>query len=149
MEIADPISSILHQKSSRLWQVSPDETVLTAIQLMAEQNVGALLVMDGGSLVGMVSERDYTRRVMLKGKSSKDTPVREIMSAEVVHVTPCSSVEDCLSLMTSRRVRHLPVMDDNRVVGLVSTGDLVRWIISAQKAHIDQLGNYIMGAYPA
>ncbi len=148
MKIEDTVSAVIHHKNRELWQIGPDSTVLAAIQLMSDHNIGALLVMEGDALLGIVSERDYTRNVMLRGKSSKDTPVREIMDASVVTVTPDHSVEHCMELMTDKRVRHLPVLQNDRVVGIISIGDLVRWIISAQKARIEQLGSYITGSYP-
>jgi CBS domain-containing protein len=114
---------------------------------MAGKNVGALLVMSGEQLVGVVSERDYTRKVALRGKSSKDTPVSEIVSAEIVSVTPAHSVEDCMRLMTGHRVRHLPVLDGGRILGIISIGDLVNWTISAQEAALSQMENYIAGQY--
>ena len=141
------INEILAHKSSQLWTISPDATVFEAIQLMAEKNIGALLVMTGPSLLGVVSERDYTRKIALKGKSSKETRVREI-TAPPVTATPSHSVEDCMKLMTANRVRHVPVMEGERVIGLVSIGDLVNWIINAQSATIHQLESYITGHYP-
>lgn len=141
------ISEILSNKSSQIWSVSPDSTVFEAIQLMAEKNIGALPVMAGDQLVGVISERDYTRKVALRGKSSKDTRVREIL-AEPVTATPSHTVEDCMKLMTANRVRHLPVLDGDRMVGLISIGDLVNWIISAQSVTIHQLESYITGHYP-
>ncbi len=142
------ISEILDQKGSNVWSISPDATVFEAVQMMAEKNVGALLVTEKGKLVGIVSERDYTRKVVLRGKTSRATAVREILSGNVVHVTPSHSVEDCMRLMTEHRVRHLPVLEDAKLVGVVSIGDLVNWIISAQTSRIQQLQTYI-GGYPA
>lgn len=141
------ISEVLARKEGRLWTVSPETTVFEAIQLMADRNVGALLVMDGPSLVGVLTERDYTRKVALRGKSSKETRVREIVSESPVTVSPAQTVGDCMRLMTEKRVRHLPVIQDNGVVGIVSIGDLVNWIISAQNATITQLEGYISGHY--
>lgn len=141
------ISEILNSKGHNVWSVSPDDTVYDAIQMMADKNVGALLVTEGGKLVGIISERDYTRKVILKGKASKQTAVREILSGQVIHVTPENTVEDCMRLMTENRVRHLPVLDAERIVGIVSIGDLVNWIISAQTTTIQQLQTYISG-YP-
>jgi CBS domain-containing protein len=123
--------------------------VFDAIQLMADKNVGALPVVDNGQLVGMISERDYTRKVALKGRSSKDTPVREIMSHEVVTVNVADTISECMRLMTDSRIRHLPVMEGKKMMGLVSIGDLVRGIISAQTATIEFLEKYITGDYPA
>ncbi len=141
------ISDILQIKGSNAFSISPDSTVYDAIQLMAEKNIGALLVTQGGNLVGIISERDYTRKVALKGKSSKQTAVREILSGQVIHVTPNHTVEECMRLMTDHRVRHLPVLDGGRIAGVVSIGDLVNWIISAQTSTIQQLQTYITG-YP-
>jgi CBS domain-containing protein len=141
------VSEILNQKGSTVYSINPGATVFEAIQLMADRNIGALLVTDGEKLVGVISERDYTRNVILKGKSSKQTAVREIISGKVISVSPNHSIEDCLRLMTDQRIRHLPVLDDGRIVGVVSIGDLVNWIISAQTSTIHQLQTYI-GGYP-
>lgn len=150
MEITDPVSSILiHKALPDIWHVSPERTVFEAITLMSEKNVGALLVMTGEELVGIVSERDYTRKVILKGRSSKETLVREIMTDDVIVIEPGASVAAALALMTARRIRHLPVMIGNRVEGVISIGDLVKRIISAQEALIEQLENYCSGSYPA
>jgi CBS domain-containing protein len=141
------INEILHHKGATVWSIAPDKTVFDAIELMAEKNIGALLVTEGAKLVGIVSERDYTRKVALKGKSSKQTQVREILSGQVVQASPSNTVEDCMRLMTEHRVRHLPVLDGDRVIGIISIGDLVNWIISAQTTTIHQLQTYITG-YP-
>lgn len=141
------ISEVLARKAAGLWSVSPVTTVFEAIQLMADKNVGALLVMDGAVLVGVMTERDYTRKVALKGKSSKETRVREIVGDQPLTVTPMHTVEHCMRLMTENRVRHLTVLHDGRVTGIVSIGDLVNWIISAQNATISQLEGYISGHY--
>lgn len=119
-----------------------------AIKLMAEKNIGSLLVMSGGKLAGMFTERDYTRKIALQGKTSKETHVREIISRDVITVTPDDSVEECMRLMTEKRIRHLPVVEDANVVGIVSIGDLVNWIISTQNAHIEQMEEYISGSVP-
>lgn len=150
MEISDPVSSILEHKSiQNIWHITPDASVLDAIQLMADKNIGALLVMDGERLVGIVSERDYTRNVVLKGRSSKDTSVAEIMIESVVCVPTGTQTGACLQLMTKKHIRHLPVVgEDEKVVGVVSIGDLVKRVISAQDAMIDQLESYIAGGYP-
>lgn len=140
-----PISSLLHHKHQTLWSVAPDATVFDAIKLMAEKNIGSLLVMADGKLVGLFTERDYARKIALHGKSSKDTRVREVFTGVVVTVKPGDSVEDCMKLMTEHRVRHLPVVDKEKVVGLVSIGDLVNWTISAQDAQIEQMEQYIAG----
>lgn len=141
------INEILHHKGTAVWTIPPDVTVFEAIQKMADKNVGALLVTDNEKLVGIVSERDYTRKVALKGKSSKELKVREILSERIVHAAPTQSVEECMRLMTEHRVRHLPVMDGEKIMGIVSIGDLVNWIISAQSTTIRQLETYISG-YP-
>ena len=143
------VSVILNHKGAEVFSISPDATVFEAIQRMAEKNVGALVVMSGETLEGLVSERDYTRKVILQGRSSRDTQVHEIMTSPVTFVTPSHTVEECMRLMTDRRVRHLPVLDGDRVAGVLSIGDLVNWIISAQRQTIDHLHNYIAGAYPA
>ena len=140
------IQQILQHKGGHVWSVTPDTTVFDAISLMAEKNVGALLVTaPGGKLLGILSERDYTRKVVLKGRNSKDTPVREIISSHLVSVTPDHSVEDCMRLMTQHRIRHLPVLTGDKLVGVVSIGDLVNWVISAQSSTIHQLQTYIAG----
>jgi CBS domain-containing protein len=141
------ISEILHHKGTQVWSVSPESMVFDAIQLMADKNIGALLVIEGGKLVGIMTERDYTRKVALKGKSSKQTPVREIVSGQIIHATPEHTVEECMRLMTEHRVRHLPVIEGENILGIVSIGDLVNWIISAQTTTIQQLQAYISG-YP-
>jgi CBS domain-containing protein len=139
------ISEILGQKGAAVWCISPDAMVFEAIEMMADKNVGALLVTENNKLVGIISERDYTRKVVLKGKHSRTTAVREVLSSQVVKVTPAHTVQECLRLMTDHRVRHLPVLDGNRIAGIVSIGDLVNWIISAQTATISQLQTYITG----
>ena len=146
--ITGTIDEILQHKSANLWTIAADATVFDAIHLMADKNIGALLVMTGDRLVGIISERDYTRKVALKGKSSRETQVREIVSTPVISVTPDHTVEECMRLMTENRVRHLPVLDSDRVVGVVSIGDLVNWIISRQSVTITQLESYISGQYP-
>lgn len=149
MEVTDPISSILATKdNSEIWQVTSDASVLDAIKLMALKNVGALLVIDDGRLVGIVSERDYTRDVILKDRSSKVTPVSAIMSKNVICVSPDVTIEMGLGIMTSKHVRHLPVVIEDEVVGVVSIGDLVKHVIAEQKAMIQHLEQYISGSYP-
>src|SRR3974390_2315661 len=128
------IGEILNTKCDQVWSISKEAMVFDAIQLMADKNIGALLISEAGKLVGILTERDYTRKIALKGKSSKQTPVKEILSGQVIHVTPDHTVEECMRLMTDNRVRHLPVLHDEKVVGLVSIGDLVNWIISAQSS---------------
>jgi CBS domain-containing protein len=149
MKTSYPISSILHQKTSALWLVAPQATVFDAIKLMAEKNIGALPVVSGGTLVGIFTERDYTRKIALHGKSSKDTQVWEIISKEVVTVAPDETVEECMRLMTEHRIRHLPVVQNLELLGIISIGDLVNWIISAQNATIEQMEQYIAGGLSA
>ncbi len=141
------INEILAHKNSELWSISPDATVFEAIQMMADRNIGALPVIAAGKLLGVVSERDYTRKVALKGKSSKETRVREILAVPVI-ASPSDTVEECMKLMTTHRVRHLPILQGDQVIGLVSIGDLVNWIITAQSVTINQLESYITGHYP-
>jgi CBS domain-containing protein len=148
MKVIDEISAILQHKGSQIWSVSPESTVFDAIELMADRNVGALLVISEGRLVGIITERDYTRKVALKGKSSRQTLVQEIISGDIVSVTPSHRVEECMRLMTEHRIRHLPVLDGEKIAGIISIGDLVNWTISAQSVTIDQLENYISGKYP-
>jgi CBS domain-containing protein len=148
MQLPDTIDSLLNNKHAFVWSVSPNATVYDAIALMSDKNVGALPVVNGRQLIGMFSERDYTRKVVLKGKSSKSTAVREIISTPVISVTPLHTVEECMRLMTEHRIRHLPVLDGDQMLGIVSIGDLVNWIISAQHVAIEQMENYISGTYP-
>ncbi len=148
MRTTGTISAILSRKGSVVHSIVPEATVFEAIQQMADKNVGALLVIAGEKLVGIISERDYTRKIALKGKSSKQTPVREIISGQVFFVSPNHTVEECMRLMTENRVRHLPVMEGERIVGVISIGDLMNWTISSQNVTIDQLENYISGQYP-
>ncbi len=148
MEIVNTVSEVLKHKSSQVWSISPDATVFEAIEMMADKNIGALLVVESDKLAGVISERDYTRKVALKGKSSKTTAVREILSSPVISVTPQHTVDDCMQLMTNHRVRHLPVLDGDKVSGIVSIGDLVNWIINVQRVTIGQLHSYISGQYP-
>jgi len=141
------ISEILHHKGQAAWTISPEATVFDAIQMMADKNVGALLVTEGVRLVGIISERDYTRKIALKGKSSKQTAVREVLTGQVIHAAPENTVEECMRLMTDHRIRHLPVLEGDKIVGVISIGDLVNWIITAQTSTIQQLQTYIAG-YP-
>jgi len=144
--LSDTITSILDKKNGGIWSISPDASVYDAIAMMADRRVGALLVMSGGELVGIISERDYARKVVLAGKSSKDTPVEAIMTRDVLAVTPEHTVEDCMMIITENRIRHLPVLRGRQVIGVISIGDLVRSIISAQADTIDHLHTYIHGA---
>jgi CBS domain-containing protein len=149
MKTLTPVSSLLHHKGSTVWQVSPEATVFDAIKLMAEKNIGALPVMSRDRLVGIFTERDYTRKIALMGKTSKDTRVSEVLSGEVISVTPNDSVEECMRLMTEHRIRHLPVVEGQKVLGIISIGDLVNWIISAQNSAIEQMEQYIAGGSTA
>ena len=148
MEITTTIESILTRKGSTVWSVSPDNTVFEAISLMAEKNIGALPVMEGDRLVGMISERDYARKVILLGRGSRETTVSEIMTRNLRTVGLNDSVQECMQVMTEKRFRHLPVMQEDKLVGLISIGDCVNWIISAQTAAIDDLERFVTGAYP-
>jgi CBS domain-containing protein len=148
MTTSYPITSVLTHKTSELWSIAPEATVFEAIKLMADKNIGSLLVMSGGKLAGLFTERDYTRKVALQGKTSRETRVREIIPHECATVSPDDSVEECMRLMTEKRVRHLPVVEGTNVVGIVSIGDLVNWIISTQNAHIEQMEQYISGSVP-
>jgi len=147
MDIADPISSILRNKGPDLWTTRPDSSVFDAIQFMSEKNVGALPVLEDGQMVGMITERDYTRKVVLKSKASKETAVSKIMSTATITIGSGDSVAKGMQTMTGERVRHLPVLDGEQLVGIVSIGDLVKWTISAQGAMIQQLEGYIQGGY--
>ncbi len=141
------VAQVLTQKrnAGKLWSVAPDDTVLRALEVMAEHNVGALVVLEGDRLVGLVSERDYARKVILKGLRSFDTPVADVMTRHVVTVDPNATVDDCMQRMTEGRFRHLPVLDGERVVGVVSIGDLVATIMADQAFEIEQLQGYIAG----
>jgi CBS domain-containing protein len=143
--MADTVSSILRYKGHHVWSVSPDESVFQAISLMADKGIGALVVIAAERLVGIISERDYARKVVLHGKSSRDTPVRDIMTSPVVSVSPDQTVDDCMRLVTTKRIRHLPVVQGEKVVGVVSIGDLVQRVISTQGETIQYLQEYIVG----
>jgi len=137
------VSDILRGKGQDVWAVSPEDTVLSALQLLAEKGVGAVLVLEAGLVRGILSERDYARKVVLQGRSSANTPVKEIMTSRVFAVTPSHTVENCISLMTEKRIRHLPVMDEGTLVGVISIGDVVKMMLTEKDQMIDQLTNYI------
>ena len=143
--IVTTVAKLLDSKGRHIWSIEPSNFVYDAIKLMAEKGIGALLVMEGESLVGILSERDYARKVILKGKSSKKTPVTDIMTKDVLFTHPEQNVEECMALMTEKHIRHLPVMEGKQVVGMISIGDLVKTIIAEQKFTIEQLEHYISG----
>jgi CBS domain-containing protein len=141
------VKQILDEKGSSAWTIVPDAKVIDALKLMAEKEVGALIVMEGEEIVGIISERDYARKIILKGRHSQDTPVRDIMSTHIYGVNLDTTVDECMALMTDKRMRHLPVCKDGRLAGIVSIGDVVKAIIGHQKVTIENLENYIMGKY--
>jgi CBS domain-containing protein len=141
------VRQLLEAKGSAVHAISPEASVYDALKLMAERNVGALAVTEGPRLVGLVSERDYARKVVLLGRVSKDTPVRDIMTSEVVCVDPSQGVDDCMALMTERHFRHLPVLEEGRLVGIISIGDVVKSILDHQQFTIQQLEHYIVGSH--
>jgi CBS domain-containing protein len=147
MDVSGTIDAILGQKGNEIFSVSPDASVYEAIELMAQKNVGALVVVESGTLLGLLSERDYTRKITLRGKRSRETQVREIMSTNLTTVSSREPVENCLRMMTDKRVRHLPVVDGDMLRGIISIGDLVKWVIASQSAAIAHLENYISGGY--
>jgi CBS domain-containing protein len=148
MNVESPIRAILERKGSAIWSISPGQTVYEAIALMAEKNIGAIPVMSDGKLLGMFSERDYTRKVILQGRASRDTKVEEIMSTSLHTVSPADSVQSCLEIITNSRIRHLPVVDGDNLIGIVSIGDLVNWVIAVQSNEIEDLHRYMSGSYP-
>lgn len=137
------VSQILKDKKEKIWSVSPRETAYQALQIMSDQNLGALLVIDKRGVVGIFSERDYARKVILQGKSSKTTPVSELMTKKVLYIDPGTSIEDCIALMTAKNIRHLPVIEKNQLVGIVTVGDVLKQLIEDQKFEIQELERYI------
>lgn len=148
LNLAGTVRSILQNKGREVYSLPPEATVYNALQIMAEKNTGALLVIGQGQLLGVISERDYARKGILQGRMSKETPVSEVMVSPAIVAAMDSTVEECMRLMTDHRIRHLPIVDRGQVVGVVSVGDLVKSIISAQAAAIDHLQDYITGKYP-
>jgi CBS domain-containing protein len=147
MDVSGTIRAILNRKSTEVFSIPPDAMVFQAIQMMDEKNVGALLVMEEDRLIGIISERDYTRKVFLRGRRSRETKVSEIMSTNLTVTHPREPIEKCLRLMTDKRIRHLPVLDGDKVIGVISIGDLVKWTLSCQSAAIEHLESYIHGGY--
>jgi signal-transduction protein with cAMP-binding, CBS, and nucleotidyltransferase domain len=149
IDLNEAVKSILAQKSQTLWSISPETSVYEAMAIMSERHIGALVVLSAERLVGIITERDYARKVILKARQSRETEVREIMTTPVLFVTPEQTFGQCMYVMSSRQIRYLPVLEADRVIGIVSIGDLVNWIISAQGDTIRHLHNYITGSYPA
>jgi CBS domain-containing protein len=148
MRVFDPVLFILRKKGTEVWSVPSNATVYDAMKMMADKDVGALAVMDGEEFKGLISERDYARKVILQGRSSKDTLVREIVSDPTITITPECTVDEAMRLITTNRIRHLPVLCDGKMHGVISIGDLVQWISFAQDHTIEQLEHYIEGKYP-
>ena len=141
------IDTLLKDKGKDIWSIGPQETAFKALETMSQRNVGALLVVDKGKLIGIFSERDYARKVILKGKSSKDTTVGELMTPDVFYASPENTLQETMALMTAKHIRHMPVLKDDRLIGMVTLGDVVKQIISEQKFTIKELGKYISGGY--
>tara|TARA_Y100000294_G_scaffold3529_1_gene3767 strand:- start:836 stop:1270 length:435 start_codon:yes stop_codon:yes gene_type:complete len=141
------IAQLLNTKGDQIWSVEPKATIFEALEIMSEKEIGALLVMEDGKLTGIFSERDYARKVILKGKSSKETPVGELMTKKVFYIDSQKTINDCMAMMTAKRIRHVPVIEDNQVMGIVTIGDVVNQIISEQEVTINHLENYITGSH--
>jgi len=141
------IAQLLNTKGDQIWSVEPKATIFEALEIMSEKEIGALLVMEDGKLTGIFSERDYARKVILKGKSSKETLVEELMTKKVFYIDSQNTINDCMAMMTAKRIRHVPVIEDNQVVGIVTIGDVVNQIISEQEVTINHLENYITGSH--
>ncbi len=148
IKMSGTVGAVLKRKGKEIWFVSPDQTVYEAIERMADKAVGALLVISDSKLVGIISERDYARKVILKGRSSRTTLVQEIMTSPVIFVTSDQAVDECMDIMTRHRIRHLPIMENEKVLGVISIGDLVKWLVSEQEETIVHLQNYISSKYP-
>ena len=143
----DNVGNILKQKGNQVWSIGPEDTVYRALEILAEKNIGVLLVMEGQRVVGIFSERDYARKVILKGKSSAEMKVGEIMSKDVLYASPGDSVEKCMAIITENKIRHLPIMRDGKLLGMITSGDIINHIISRQKFEIQELKKYITGGY--
>ena len=140
------VQQLLESKDNNVWSISPETTVFEGLQVMAEKNIGALLVTRADKLIGIFSERDYARKVILKGKASKDTTIGELMTREVVYTTPEDSLDECMALMTAKHIRHLPILNKDKLIGLLTLGDLVKQIMSNQEFKIQELEKYISGS---
>jgi CBS domain-containing protein len=149
IKVSGTVASVLKGKGSNVWSVTPDQSVYEAVEKMADKAIGALIVLSAGELVGIISERDYARKVILKGRASKTTLVKEIMTSPAIFVTPDHAVSECMKIMTRNRIRHLPIVGNGKVLGVVSIGDLVKWVVTEQEVAIEHLQNYISSSYPS